>query len=662
MSAMSILSILISLAMMMTGTSGAELAEPVSRTLTISNLVVSVNGEEVALDPALRVGASTDGEAALFDVALDVNGESLFPVQVKGDADAIVAMFKNGGAAIGVDTAAVDALIQQRMDSIAPVQMDDESQAIVKFLTEEFVPAYRDLLQAVQDPAFLDEVQKDAQGIVDEIVDRGEGTPVTVPVNGQEMALIAYSYTIDTAQIAELCDRVYQINDTLKAFYDAIFKLYDLMPEESGLKGLTSFQDVFASTGMEMILAVDEQMSEDGEVDIADVTMTMDMSNMVEKLEAAQSDEETAEETVEEAAEETAEEAAEETVEETAEEAVVAEPIVAYIHAVRVGDEATSTMSMDFAAGEGASMNMQLAAEQNATARSMNMTMSVQENEQSVEMFINASSEQDPDTGAKGFGLDFTVSASDEGEFSAGVTGNRNADGTGHADVSFAFSGVDQFVTVAFEMDVDGGEIADEVAGTDAYILKDLSEEGMSKLGEDQALMGAVMQISGSLSQDVGKLMQDESVAQLVQMFTAVRTEEEPEDDYEYDEGDEPEDDGVLPYEMPEFTFLPEGMSVKETNVDTVYDSVDMTISDENGTSNIYAYFYAQGDYSDVPYVLSEDGTIAPMNDQLVNISSLYEGDYSVSMAANGVNTNLYMYGEAFDLDTIGQILAGLKY
>ena len=658
MSAMSILSILISLAMMMTGTSGAELAEPVSRTLTISNLVVSVNGEEVALDPALRVGASTDGEAALFDVALDVNGESLFPVQVKGDADAIVAMFKNGGAAIGVDTAAVDALIQQRMDSIAPVQMDDESQAIVKFLTEEFVPAYRDLLQAVQDPAFLDEVQKDAQGIVDEIVDRGEGTPVTVPVNGQEMALIAYSYTIDTAQIAELCDRVYQINDTLKAFYDAIFKLYDLMPEESGLKGLTSFQDVFASTGMEMILAVDEQMSEDGEVDIADVTMTMDMSNMVEKLEAAQSDEETAEETVEEAAEETAEEAAEE----TAEEAVVAEPIVAYIHAVRVGDEATSTMSMDFAAGEGASMNMQLAAEQNATARSMNMTMSVQENEQSVEMFINASSEQDPDTGAKGFGLDFTVSASDEGEFSAGVTGNRNADGTGHADVSFAFSGVDQFVTVAFEMDVDGGEIADEVAGTDAYILKDLSEEGMSKLGEDQALMGAVMQISGSLSQDVGKLMQDESVAQLVQMFTAVRTEEEPEYDYEYDEGDEPEDDGVLPYEMPEFTFLPEGMSVKETNVDTVYDSVDMTISDENGTSNIYAYFYAQGDHSDVPYVLSEDGTIAPMNDQLVNISSLYEGDYSVSMAANGVNTNLYMYGEAFDLDTIGQILAGLKY
>ena len=662
MSAMSILSILISLAMMMTGTSGAELAEPVSRTLTISNLVVSVNGEEVALDPALRVGASTDGEAALFDVALDVNGESLFPVQVKGDADAIVAMFKNGGAAIGVDTAAVDALIQQRMDSIAPVQMDDESQAIVKFLTEEFVPAYRDLLQAVQDPAFLDEVQKDAQGIVDEIVDRGEGTPVTVPVNGQEMALIAYSYTIDTAQIAELCDRVYQINDTLKAFYDAIFKLYDLMPEESGLKGLTSFQDVFASTGMEMILAVDEQMSEDGEVDIADVTMTMDMSNMVEKLEAAQSDEETAEETVEEAAEETAEEAAEETVEETAEEAVVAEPIVAYIHAVRVGDEATSTMSMDFAAGEGASMNMQLAAEQNATARSMNMTMSVQENEQSVEMFINASSEQDPDTGAKGFGLDFTVSASDEGEFSAGVTGNRNADGTGHADVSFAFSGVDQFVTVAFEMDVDGGEIADEVAGTDAYILKDLSEEGMSKLGEDQALMGAVMQISGSLSQDVGKLMQDESVAQLVQMFTAVRTEEEPEYDDEYDEGDEPEDDGVLPYEMPEFTFLPEGMSVKETNVDTVYDSVDMTISDENGTSNIYAYFYAQGDYSDVPYVLSEDGTIAPMNDQLVNISSLHEGDYSVSMAANGVNTNLYMYGEAFDLDTIGQILAGLKY
>ena len=258
--------------------------------------------------------------------------------------------------------------------------------------------------------------------------------------------------------------------------------------------------------------------------------------------------------------------------------------------------------------------------------------------------------------------LDFTVSASDEGEFSAGVTGNRNADGTGHADVSFAFSGVDQFVTVAFEMDVDGGEIADEVAGTDAYILKDLSEEGMSKLGEDQALMGAVMQISGSLSQDVGKLMQDESVAQLVQMFTAVRTEEEPEYDDEYDEGDEPEDDGVLPYEMPEFTFLPEGMSVKETNVDTVYDSVDMTISDENGTSNIYAYFYAQGDHSDVPYVLSEDGTIAPMNDQLVNISSLYEGDYSVSMAANGVNTNLYMYGEAVDLDTIGQILAGLKY
>ena len=93
---MSILAMLISLAMMLTGAGeGADL----SRTMTISDLTLTVNDESVTLNPTLSLGARSDGEMGLFDLALNLNGEKLFPVQLMADAEKLTAGLINANTA-----------------------------------------------------------------------------------------------------------------------------------------------------------------------------------------------------------------------------------------------------------------------------------------------------------------------------------------------------------------------------------------------------------------------------------------------------------------------------------------------------------------------------------------------------------------------------------
>ena len=63
-----LLAILISMAMLLTGASTATLEEAaLGRVVTIGNLVVTRNDEEVDLDPYAVLGITTDGEQALYD-------------------------------------------------------------------------------------------------------------------------------------------------------------------------------------------------------------------------------------------------------------------------------------------------------------------------------------------------------------------------------------------------------------------------------------------------------------------------------------------------------------------------------------------------------------------------------------------------------------------
>ena len=205
-----------------------------------------------------------------------------------------------------------------------------------------------------------------------------------------------------------------------------------------------------------------------------------------------------------------------------------------------------------------------------------------------------------------------------------------------------------------------------------AVTLSDLSQESLNALGQDQALQNAMMQVVGSLGSDAQKLMADENVQQLVGLFAAIPVAGAVADDYVDDsfEGEEteeyeyqePVDDGELGYNVPEFTWLPEGWTVMSTDQDTQYDWVSMTIGTPGYANSMYATFYKNEDNVSVHYVVGGDGEIEAVDGREITVTDFGDGSVSVNLHEENVDGNLSFYSEGIDVETIGKIVAGLQF
>lgn len=646
---MSFLAILISLAMMLTGVGGEGQPAAASRSLLVHNITVTYGDETVTLNPALRVGASTDGEKAVFDLGVDVNGDTLFPMQLGVDESGITALFEKSDVAVKLSAEALAALNEQLAalsESIANPG-DDESAQIMSFIMNEYVPALTGMIKAMDNPDFADVLQEKAEAVFDEVIDRGEGTPVTENIDGTDYALTEYAYTIDGAQLAALADGIYTANDELNAFYEALFKLYDMMPEESGLNGMHSFADVFGKTGLDMTMDVVEKLSDDKSVDIMDGTITMDMSAMVAA--AAQAEDGEAVEVPEIA------------------------PIVMNLHSAEVGDVKDANVTCDYAIdadGQNVALDISVNGHSVGTA-SMYMDMStniaVDGNDMGW-MSMSANQDVDEETGDSTHAIAYTVNASPV-YVSLLNSGNASADGTSSDNVMLVVDFNDQHVSLRFDLDVVADEITDNANGHEAaLVLDDLSEETMNALGQDQSFQGTMMQALGSLMTDSQTLMADESVQQLIQLVTVVQPVEDYDygddsfegEEYEEYEYEEPEDDGVLPYNEPQLTWLPEGWTLDSEDVDTAYDWVSLSYT--NGEGYLYANFYQDEYNAETRYVVGEDGSIRPVEDREIGISSYDDDTVIVTLKEGDLFGNLNIYGADLDMETIGQIVAGIQF
>ena len=153
---MSIIAMLLSLAMMLTGAGTAGAPAEAAKTLTISDVVFTYNDQTIELAPELRLGASTDGEKALFDFAVQLDGEALLPVQLLADAEGVTALAVTSGQAFQVPAETLEGLmaqVQEMLDSSMGAD-DEESQAILTYLKDRFVPAYAAVIALLGDDSF----------------------------------------------------------------------------------------------------------------------------------------------------------------------------------------------------------------------------------------------------------------------------------------------------------------------------------------------------------------------------------------------------------------------------------------------------------------------------------------------------------------------------
>ena len=641
--------------MMLTGVGGEGQPAEASKTLVLHDFVLTYGDETVALNPSLRLGASTDGQKAVFDLGVDVNGDTLFPIQLGVDDSGITALFEKNDVAVKVSAEALNALTEQANQMMAAMQsqmaQSNGNPELMSFLTQEFIPAYTGLIGAVQDPAFAAELQAKGDEIFAQVIDRGEGQPASLTIDGNTYDnLTQYAYTIEADQLAELCDAIYTSNEKLEAYYNALFKLYSMMPEESGLNGLTSFKDLFDKFGMDISLAVEEQLSEDKTVDVMDGVLTMDMSGMIANAMKAQG---------------------------TEGEAPEIPPIVMSIHSQQVDGVKDASLTCDYegdANGERVAMDIAMTVHAE-DARNMNMSLDMriaQNGKDLAAIGFTADNQANPENGEGAHSIGFTVTGDNGLNMSLQNSGISHADGTSEDNLVYAADINGQHVGVSFNLDVVGDAIEDKANGHEAAVqIDDLSQEAMGNLGQDQNFQAALMQASGSLMADAQTLTADESVQQLMGLFTAMSQpqvvesydysddsfEGEETGDYEYQE---PEDDGVLAFNQPTFTWLPEGWELQDEDIDTAYDWVSQSFSD--GSNYMYATFYQDNESNQVNYVVGEDGSIQAVEGREVSISDFGEGSLSVTIREDNVFGNLNLYGEAMDVETIGQIVAGIQF
>jgi hypothetical protein len=130
-------------------------------------------------------------------------------------------------------------------------------------------------------------------------------------------------------------------------------------------------------------------------------------------------------------------------------------------------------------------------------------------------------------------------------------------------------------------------------------------------------------------------------------------------EDYEYEE---PVDDGELGFDAPEFTWLPEGWSLRESEVNTQYDYVSMTCGTEDYSNTLYATFYKNEDNNTINYVVGGDGEIEAVDGREMTVTDFGGGSVAVNLHEDHLDGSLSFFCDGLDVETIGKIVAGIQY
>ena len=720
MSGLSVFSVLISLIMAITGSVGGLQPEAATRTLTISDFIVMHDDDVVNLDPALVLTAGASDSQGLLRAALRLGDEELFPVQLGVSEDKLALLVEKPEAAVAITSGALEGLYNGFMESGMVSMGDPATQEVLSFLVNEFVPAYMGLMEMTRDPEALAELKAQTQGLVEDLIDKGEGVADTVELEGTSYDVLRYEYTVDAAQMGAVADAVFAANDTLKAYSDALFKLYSYMPEESGLNGLTSFSDVMTGMGMGVTLDAVEWTNEAGDVQVFDAAITMDVSGMIAK--AAQT--------------------AQTVGAEGDVEIPTVEPLVMTINGSTLNGLTKAEVKYDWSI-EDARMVFTEDVTQNAESASLTMMLSVlstegetdetimslaiggeasmvePEYDVDIRMNINDGDTQvslsgnaTKSTESDSIDLQMDVTEDDEQLASfdltkevfpaddEGIVRNLNCgfeapgqasgnavfsglfkdDGTSSSVLSVSWNTGDGDWSIGCQLNVDAEPVENAALASDAYLLDNFSEETLGQLMQDEAFTAKLGAASASLTADAQTLMGNESVQALMAMFTGVYAGEDDGYDYSYDNFDdddeydggyddeegytyeEPTDDGVLSYEEPQLGWLPEGWTVSNKNIDTAYDFVDLDLSDAEGNYVGYVMFMESSPEDGDTYVLDEEGNFTQVVGQQVNVDCYDESTWSASMNNGSVYTYITLMGENVDIQTLGQMLAGIQY
>ena len=684
----SILSIFLALAMMMSGAFATpDETALASKVLTIGNVQLTINGEEYALNPQLRMGVQTQNGEALFDVGMPLEDRVLFPIQLKIAEDGITALAGSNTKAVKLPAS----LVEEAIGSEVPPE------AI------ELLGSYEELILAVAraaktDPEEMNEAM--AIGLSDLINENLVSTEeTTLNLTGTEEAADLVVCELGTSEIIGMVDMVYDMMPEVReAYFNFVNQLIALAaPSGETVPTFASFSDLFNF--------VFEQAGEDA----FDMTMT---ATLTVGRESGNTDGDLV-------------------IAVTADDETVELPM----HVTVVGD--TVDLSYEMAVEEASlSMNVHAEGESQAT---IDYAMAADQVSMNMHCVVTRN-----DDGTGDVDMTMDIDAADQGHAQLTYGGMFADNGNGAGQLRFNINAEGTEVGFSVDLYLSDEPITDRIATAEIDEITALDETALTKL----TLMAAPLASDADvlIHEDSVRALMDlfgatvGPMAAPEQPYSGYPEGYEPYNEYtpdeEPDENKEPEDptslvtsDGRtfviqfdengtpvfvestpaqveepaveevpnnslvitsengrlvfnrpgqaeapapsiyadLPFTVPAFSWLPEGFELVDETVDKdeYSASATQTFADAAGDNTIVATFYeADTESTDVTYVMDEEGRIRPNDQTTITVTELSEETHELIAIVDLDGSQLVLYGsgENVDVDELLQMISGLTY
>lgn len=407
----SVLSIIICLAMLLSGGSYSETPDAASsRTLTLSGITVTIDGEDYVLEPTASVGVKTENGEVLFDVAVNSGDDVLFPIQAK---------LSEAGATVLIDEASTAYTFTSELMGM---EIPAEEMA--------FVDAY---IRMLADLPHLEDSEEAMAAAMTEAMTKAaadaETTETTYTVDGVEQPAVHALYTIDHDECMAIYDAMIEAYDG--EFFDAYFEIlnYALSSamDETGepMPEIKTISDLFDMIPMTIAIECEQTATEEG-IGEADLLMKFEVEESGETF---------------------------------------AFEIPMHID-ILSAESCVMTMNMVLPE-EAGSMSMTAAVDGPSTEMSMSMLINDGTDSGTVEMTMNT---LEADDGSIESHLFFEVSVEDV-LVGFEMSADTDANGLGSTDVAFGVETADGQYGAAFTATVSDDDIVDRIAGVPNEVL-----------------------------------------------------------------------------------------------------------------------------------------------------------------------------------------------
>lgn len=598
----SILSIFVCLAMLMSGAYGTEdPAQPASRVTTISDVVVTINDEEYALNPGVALGVATQENTALFDFSMPTGDDVLFPVQAKVSEEGVSVLLGDSSTAYTFSPEFFDAVIDA----------SDMPEG-----TMEFIDAYCRLLSGL--PEMMDSMGMNATYFKEFAAAAGDSMTeeeTTTTVNGEEVPATRYVFSLDTDAVCKAVDAAYESIGLGETYYGMMNALMQMSGESNG-EAIQSYADLMAMTGVEMTIEGDVTVTEDG---FGSGTVTTTMTQMGQTFVIPIS------------------------VELQGENAMTLtssyEMLGGNVEIYEAVNGGAVDLTMAFSMGE---INMNIAlnfapAEDGSSTASFNMAFDVPAGAANVEFAYNAATDAAGDMASDlsmkmaSMGMSFGASAHIEDK---------------------AAEIVDRIASAQQEV-INTEQEASEATGLMMSVMGLASDA--EKLTTDESVLALVeaAQAVGMDSTSIGVIASPDDDPIL-----------DGGADIGLDANMGNGDPSELSFPMPTFTWMPEGYELTNSYIYPEYGSVnlyfDYTAESDAYKPTIYIDLYAlEGNSQN--YVLGEDGALTASEGTVVSIET-YDDSIYATCNIDGASLQLSYYGDDLTAEDIAAILNGITY